>query len=77
MRIFDNRQSVLPADPVGYFTEFSLLCFGIVVFLPVQKGNRIEAKMIVQMVFIKVGSDDDLPTFPLPTVNQFYVPVRV
>ena len=60
MGIFDNRQAVFPADPVGYLTEFSLFCFGIVVFLSVKKGNRIEAKMIVQMVFVKVSGNDNL-----------------
>ena len=60
MRIFDNRQAVFSAYTVGYLTEFSLLCFGIVVFLSVKKGNRIKAEMVVQMVFVKVGGDDYL-----------------
>lgn len=60
MGIFDNRQAVFQTDTVGYLTEFFLFCFGIVVFLSSKKGKRIKAEMIVQMVFIKVGSDDNL-----------------
>lgn len=78
---FYDRQAVFHTYSVGNITEFSLFGFGIVVFLSVKKGNRIKAEMIVQMVFVKVGSDDNLiliaPTFLLRSAIRFGVPVRV
>ena len=60
MGIFYDGQAVFSADTVRYFTKLSQLGFGIIVFSTVDKGHGIKAEMIVNMVFIKVGGDNNL-----------------
>ena len=57
-------------DMPVYNGRVGILKYPAVVFLPVKKGNRIEAEMVVQMVFIKVGSDDDLKAISLHFLCQ-------
>ena len=50
--VFNNRQSVLPAKLIGALTEQPQVGFIIVVVLPVQKGNRVYNKVVMQALGI-------------------------
>ncbi len=45
-----------------------MLRFGIVILSTINKGHRIEAEMVVQMVFVKVSSNDYL----IPITPHFF-----
>ena len=59
--MFDDRQSVFPAKLVGNRLHFMVVLSGAVVLDAVRKGNCVDDKVIVQMIFfVKVGGDDHL-----------------
>ena len=61
LRVFDHRQPVFPAKRIGNRLHLVVVLSGAVIFDAVRKGNRVQHKMIVQMVFfVKVSGDDHL-----------------
>ena len=61
LRLLDHRQSVFPAKLVGNRLHLVIILFGAVVLDAVRKGNCVDDKVIVQMIFfVKVGGDDHL-----------------
>ena len=58
--LFNDGQSILPAQPVGDFHHSLSLGFGVVIFAAVPKRNGIKAEMAVDMLLVEVGGDDDL-----------------
>ena len=51
---------MLQADPVGHFHHPLSLCLGVVVLPTIPEAYGIETEVIVQMVFIQMGGDDNL-----------------
>lgn len=57
----DNGQTVFAAQIIGYFLNFVKIGFHIAPqFLAVQKRHRVDCDVVVQMVLIKVRSNDYL-----------------
>ena len=58
VRLYD-RQTVIPADCIGCPTQRLEITLEVApVFLPVQKGHRIEHDMAMQMLPVNVGTND-------------------
>ena len=73
LRVFDYRQSVFPAKLVGNRLHFVIVLACAVVFDAVRKGNCVDDKVIVQMIFfVKVGGDDYLIAVAPEPGRQLY-----
>ena len=73
LRVFDHRQSVFPAKLVGNRLHFVIVLACAVVFDAVRKGNCVDDKVIVQMIFfVKVGGDDYLIAVTPEPGRQLY-----
>lgn len=51
---------MLQTDPVGHLHHPLSLCLGVVVLPSIPEAYGIETEVIMQMVFIQMGGDDDL-----------------
>ncbi len=61
--MFNDRQRMLPAKPVGRVPQQSVGSFVVVVPLAIYKRNSIQHKMIVQMSLVQMGCYDDFKAF--------------
>ena len=61
LRVFNDGQAVFPAQRVGDAAHFVIILFRPVIFDTIQKGHRIQHKVVVQMIrFIQMGGHDHL-----------------
>ena len=70
--LFNDGQSILPAQPVGDFHHSLSLGFGVVIFAAVPEGHGVEAEVTVQMFLVEVGGDDDLKAVAPHLLCQLY-----
>ena len=62
--ILNDRQPILPAQPVGFPLHIEIILFRAMVLDSVYEGNRIENEMVVQMIFlVQMGSHQHLVFF--------------
>ena len=60
--IDDYGQTMLHANPVRHFHHPLPLCFGVVILSAILVADGVKAKVVVEMVFVQMSSDDDLKT---------------
>ena len=70
--LFNDGQSILPAQSVGDFHHSLSLGFGVVIFSAVPKRNGIKAEVTVDMFLVEVGGDDDFKAVAPHLLCQLY-----